>query len=611
MKKNFFIIGTLLFLLSISLGSCKLFETELDEQDDSGVLITSITLDQNSIYLYGISGDAAATITASYAPSYAAAKTISWTSSDESVASISASGTTCTVSLAGNGTSVITASSANGKVIAKCTVTGVLETVAPFEVEDVTTTGTYGNNIRFSWTNPTQNADDLDHILIRTYACSSEDSCSDSNWVSDTEKTTSSSTATDAATVKGLSAETNYTFLFYAVDVNGNKSDAVSTTGTTGESDSEINAPTDVGISSTTSDSVTLTWTSSVDSDIDYYLVSASSDDGSANIPDSVSVGSDTATGTVSGLSAKSTYTFTVTAVDYNLNEAGASSGSYTTDNYASDLEAAVSDDLTGVVTLTWTDPVADDNFDHLTITYTNDSASSTVNVDAGEETYRVTDLTPGTEYTFRIDTMNSSEESQAASDQVTATPVTVLWQIWYNYNSGCLVVPYITSSKTYYNVCSPASASGFIYTYWKVLPSLYEDAGDDEFSLEATDSSGTSTGLYLCIDSVKTFSSSYDVSGWGYSYSSYPNHAWALTTSELVDTDGLTLGYTSFSLLSSSYSGTLPDDDCSSWYIFKCSPDGSTNYYLYDTYLCISGQTSYSSSSIDYSFSYAKTILK
>lgn len=619
MKRINYIQGLIAVLLAAGMAGCQLYDTTETKQSDAGAVLTSITLDNTSMYLYGSTGASSQTITASYAPSYAKDTAITWTSSNESVATIAVTGATCTVTLKGNGTSIITAANAAGNVQSTCTVTGVLETVPPFVVSDLTKTGEYGNNIRFSWTNPSKNADDLSSILIRTYSCADASSASDSNWVSDTTVETTAKGSSMSKAVTGLSAETNYTFLFYAVDVNGNKSDAVASAGTTTAADTAVAAPTNVAVSASTQQNAAtdvaatassdftgtvtvawtdplkgiaaITWTASTDSDIDYYRLSASSSTEGVAVPDSVSVVSTLTTGTLSGLSANTAYVFTVTAVDYNGNEAGASSDSYTTGG----------------------------DFDHVAVTCTDGTTPITKNVAAGKKTYRFSGLTAGKSYSFYINTMDAAGTSQGTSATVAAIPVIVLWQIYNTYSSSTAqMVPNITSSNSYKNVVTPITVTSYKYTYWKVVPSLaydpdasttaatYDTDDATAFSLEATDSTGTSTGLYLCIDSKQTYSN--DPIGWGYPYSSHSNHVWALSTDTLAS-DGLNAGYASFTAAASSYTGTTYSGK-SAWYLFKCVPDGSTTYYLYDTYLNISGETSADATSGDYVFAYAKTTI-
>ena len=117
MKKYLFnAIQTLLvFSLAFTLTSCWNFDNPLEDLEGSGsgggsttVKVTSITLSETT--LNKKVGDAAVTLTATVKPDNATEKTVTWSSSDKTVATV-ADGN---VTFVGAGTAIITATAKDG-----------------------------------------------------------------------------------------------------------------------------------------------------------------------------------------------------------------------------------------------------------------------------------------------------------------------------------------------------------------------------------------------------------------------------------------------------------------------------------------------------------------
>jgi subtilisin family serine protease/chitodextrinase len=127
-------------------------------------------------------------------------------------------------------------------------------------------------------------------------------------------------TANTSYSVTGLSASTTYTFTVKAEDAAGNVSTASNALDVTTQSDADTEAPTaptNLASSNITESSVDLTWDASTDNvGVDHYTV----------FQDGSSIGTTANTSySVTGLSASTTYTFTVKAEDAAGNVSAAS----------------------------------------------------------------------------------------------------------------------------------------------------------------------------------------------------------------------------------------------------------------------------------------------
>lgn len=582
---------------------------EFTPQVDNGIQISSIALSRTSVELTGMRKQTSITLTATASPSYATDTTLTWASSDPAIASVTADdsdSTVATVTLEGAGNAVITASNAAGTVHAECAVTCLLETTPPLAVSNVTPTAN-GNNVYFTWTDPTDYDSDLDHILIAT---------------ADGAHTAEVAAGVQYGWVQGLAAGTEYSFKLTAVDANGNTSDSVTVAATTQDTVSETApaAASGLDVAENGGETISFSWTASADAAYQKLVITAL-DGGS--VPTSLS-----ASAHEKALVTETTDTAVTFLLPDNTTTAASATGFETGKAYKAELYALSADFVasetavdcevtaapavtgvaatikyTGSIIVTWTD-YADETYKYVAVA--TDGASSTVTsslIEAGTQKAHLTGLTAGTAYSVTVKTY-SGNTALAESAAITITPKTVIWQIVNTYNTSYIFAPYITDTLDYKNVCTVAAGSTWKYPYWIVRSSLSTPEDSETFSLESSESASLSgaSGLYLCIDNVQSFGS--DASGWGYPASSHSYHAYSLATDVIEDHMG-SLDYASFKLLPSSVSAT---EGWSAWYVWQV---GSTGRYLYDTYLNVSGETSYTASSGDYVFAYQETVVE
>ncbi len=602
MKKSSIVKAFTASLAAVSMlfvTACNNDATEFTGTKAAGLEISEITLSKSSVVLSGTRGITTAELTASALPSYATDTTIYWSSSDTSIVTLSAeTGSSVTLTLAGVGSAVVTARSESGVATASCKVICELETTAPDTVSAVTATAN-ANNVYFEWTDPVDYDSDLDHIRIE----------------SNSGEYTEVAAGLEYGWVKGLSAGTEYNFTLTAVDLNGNESVGYSVTATT-ETELDAVAPeavSDLELASNGGTSLSFNWTLSGDAVYQKVVLgvaegvslpkSVTSEYYSEKKDSSIEVyvpNNTTNTITLSGLTAGDTYTVSVYALNRDFVVSEVKSLEETAAPTVSNI--AVTSKYTGSIIVTWNDYDSDDY--HYVVKVGSILSDS---ITSGVETAYVPGLEAGTEYEITVQTLNSSDELLGESSVVKYTPKTICWTIINTYNSSYLFAPYITDTTSNNNICTVSAGSSWKYPYWIVRPSLSTPQDKNTFSLEASSSKSLSgaSGLYLCIDNVKSFPDGGDASGWGYPASSHAYHAYALTETE-ISTDMGSLDYASFELLTSSCS-TEVADGFSSWYVWKV---GSTGRYLYDTYLNVSGETSYVASSGDYAFAYSETIV-
>ncbi|OAB43178.1 fibronectin type III domain-containing protein [Paenibacillus glacialis] len=139
--------------------------------------------------------------------------------------------------------------------------------------------------------------------------------------------TTSVNVAGTSITINGLSANTAYTFTVKAKDAAGNQSALSNAVTVTNASSGDTTAPTvpsNLQVTGKTNSSVSLSWTASTDNvSVAGYTVTWGSS----------SVNVTTPTATITGLSAGTAYTFTVTSKDAAGNVSAGTSIQSTTDN--------------------------------------------------------------------------------------------------------------------------------------------------------------------------------------------------------------------------------------------------------------------------------------
>jgi uncharacterized Fe-S center protein len=169
---------------------------------------------------------------------------------------------------------------------------------------------------------------------------------------------------------------------------------------------------------------VTLTWTDPTDNDFSKVEITYSPN-GST-----VEVAKGAQTGTVTGLTNGTAYTFTVKTIDTSGNKSGGvTSPSYTPrgvdpDDHTPPAEVSNLRTVSGnaQITLTWNDP-PDGDFAKARITYTPAGENMPVEIGKGTQTATVTDLTNGTGYIFTIKTVDASGNESAGINSESCTP--------------------------------------------------------------------------------------------------------------------------------------------------------------------------------------------
>ena len=195
------------------------------------------------------------------------------------------------------------------------------------------------------------------------------------------------------------------------IATNGDSDVAVLKTTWTGEEFTDAPASTTaLAANDITDSSVTLTWTNPTDKDFDHVEISCS-DSG---------VATKTSTGTsatITGLSAGTTYTFTVTTVDFFGNECtAAQTVNVTTEaliEYPSSVEANIK--YTGTVTVTWTD-IAADGYTYK-VECSDDTVAAKEDIAAGTQEAYFTGLTVGSTYTFTVTAIKGGETFSDATE--------------------------------------------------------------------------------------------------------------------------------------------------------------------------------------------------
>ena len=483
--------SALLLLAALTLfTACEAADTEFNVQSDRGLAIQSLELDQESIFLYGNRGIDTATITASYHPDFAGDTYIKWTSSDESIVTVSDSTTNvCTVTLQGEGSAVVTATTYSGKISASCKVVTSLSTTVPF-APSVMTLVPYANNVEVQWTNAAVNADALEGIFVVVY----EGSDSTGSKVYEQFLEGSGAGQNCTGRITRLASSTQYYVEAYAKTVNGVYSEeyifAVTTT-----SAADISAPesvTGLSVVAITSSSATVSWTASESNDLQYYLVYAYDSEG--NKLSSETLENSATTAVISGIDAENTFfTIKVYAVDDNYNISSAAAVDYQNGAHVSDLAVTHSSSYSGLLSMTWTDPETD--FDHVKVTVVTEGESPVCvdDIAPGTQSCSVGGLTPDALYTVCVALIDSEGENIGiASAQAHASRIEIRF---YSSNASGFMVA--TSSNTLKTQDSSSAA----YKYkWLKMPAL-DGSNSYDFSGAYTETAATYSIMAQTVD--------------------------------------------------------------------------------------------------------------
>ena len=219
--------------------------------------------------------------------------------------------------------------------------------------------------------------------------------------------------------VTGLSANTTYNFTITAVDAAGNESVASNTLAITTNISNDNQAPTASTLSSTaqTNTSVSLSWTAATDDTaVTGYNIFK---DGNlettlGNVQNYM----------VTGLSANTTYNFTITAVDAAGNESVASNTLAITTNISNDNQAPTASTLSSTaqtntsVSLSWTAAT-----DDTAVTGYNIFKDGNLETTLGSvQNYMVTGLSANTTYNFTITVLDAAGNASVASNTLAIT---------------------------------------------------------------------------------------------------------------------------------------------------------------------------------------------
>jgi hypothetical protein len=207
MKKSNYTIITILFsVLTVVLNGCPASTTE-----DS---VTGVSVDPSTVTL---SVGGTVQLTATVEPASAADRSVTWSSSAEAVAAVSAAGIVTGMAA---GTSVVTVTTTDGGFTATCGVTvqgaAPADTTPPAEVTDLAAAAKK-SSVVLSWTEP----GDADFAKVEI------------SWTPGTAAPVETLKGTSTHEVTGLSSDTAYVFTMKTVDAAGNKSAGVTAAATT------------------------------------------------------------------------------------------------------------------------------------------------------------------------------------------------------------------------------------------------------------------------------------------------------------------------------------------------------------------------------------------
>lgn len=443
-----------------------------------GLTVSSITLSSTSITLSGTSGKTSQVLSASALPTYASDSTIYWSTSDSNVVSLSAeTGSSVTLVLEGVGNAVVTAKDSTGNVSSVCSVTCILETTPPDSVSNVSKVEN-GNNVYFTWTDPTDYDDDISYIHIEA----NNGSYIDVPY------------GTEYGWIKDLAASTEYTFNFSTFDVNGNESSKTTVTATTGDSVSEFAATeiTAPEVSDKSASTFKLSWDAAgvLDESWNHMDVTV---DGYPEFSKQIFYTGDEIEILFEGLNSNTEYTVKVAVYNDDFDELSWSD-KITTDLFVATLvyDDNVKKSVSGYLPLKLTS--ISEGIAYSSIEFVIDGADNVT----GTETSAVwTGLTLDKDYTVYAKFLDSSDEIVGVSTSIVKQPTKVIWHLLSGYSSGRYLARATSESYTVGAIETGVGGD----EYWIVHSAL--SGNSDYFSLEACGSDYACSGYYMFLDTT------------------------------------------------------------------------------------------------------------
>ncbi|KAF4081223.1 hypothetical protein AMELA_G00158940 [Ameiurus melas] len=304
--------------------------------------------------------------------------TVNWTggsvnnSSNISYTSYTVTGLTAGV----NYTFTVTAVAADGQTAGAPTQTSAFTN--PNDVTNLTVANKNISSVSLTWNEPPGN---------RSYFTV--------NWTDGSENN-SSNTSYTSYTVTGLTAGVNYTFTVTAVAADGQTAgEPTQTSAFT----NHPNAVTSLTVSNINTSSVSLTW-NEPPGNMSYFSVNWTG--GSVNNSSNTSNTSYTVTGLTAGVN----YTFTVTAVAADDGTGGELTqiSAFTKPDIVRSLR--INEVTTTSVFLDWVGPLGESSF--FRVRWTNSSTTPAT-------AFNITDLTPGTNYTFTVSAVAADNKTEGS----------------------------------------------------------------------------------------------------------------------------------------------------------------------------------------------------
>ncbi|MCI5523196.1 MAG: fibronectin type III domain-containing protein [Spirochaetia bacterium] len=463
--------------------------------EDNGTEISYINLDIESVSLVGSKKKAEQSVTATVGPYFAGDTTVYWSSENTEVASVSAStGKTVNVILEGTGSTRVVVQNKSGSVKKYISVVCAMEITPPSGISNLSNE-VHGNNVYFTWTDPEDVDDDLDHIEIK-YG----------------KKTVTVPIGREYGWARNLNTEESYSFEVYAVDTSGNKSSRKELELTTLalENPSTISGSgVSLSVSENNGTDVTVTWASpAVKTNYAYTGVKLYSTDKSAYIPEERIYNSNSLTShSFENLSIGCEYTAQLFLYneDFYYDEENVIEVEFLSAPSVTELN--VKPYYSDGFRVTWKD--YDDSSYTYEVTVEDKDGNPVkltkeVKVASGVQQAIVSGLNPVTEYNVYVTTYDA-QGAKCSSPYVTGKTQKVIWRLLSGYQSGYYVVQNLDASsgdsklKTGWDV--GAVSANVTYGYWLVTSALSGTEG--YFSLQSCDADGNGSGYYMYLDTT------------------------------------------------------------------------------------------------------------